>query len=283
MCFAGSIVIIGVTTVLAVSQGTRNYIYSMQNDMLSSNPVTITAETLDFNSIMSSRSRDEKSDAIKASVKDGYVNVEDTIAYLVERSGNVSSYKITNDITDEYVSYVKAMPKGYYSAITTNFGLNLSNNIYTEFKFDGATKKASLSTANQTYRALFDKTVFSDDAEENEKFKSFSDYISLVTESFMQSPSDENFILSQYDILSDPSKSKIATEADEIMIVVKEDTALSDLTLAQYGYYSQKEFFNIIYKAIENGGFDESLSKERFSYDELINTKFVWYSNDDVR
>ena len=282
VCFAGSIGIIGVATVLAVSQGTQNYIYSMQNDMLSGNPVTITAETLDFNSIMSSRSRGEKADAIKASVKDGYVNVEDTIAYLVERSGNMSSYKITNDITDEYVFYVKAMPKEYYSAITTDFGLNLSNNIYTEFEFDGATKNVSLSVANQTYRALFEKTVFSDDAEENEKFKSFSDYISFVTESFMQSPSDENFILSQYDILSDPSKSKIATEADEIMIVVNEDTALSDLTLAQYGYYSQKEFFNIIYKAIENGGFDESLSKDRFSYDELMNKKFVWYSNDDV-
>ena len=52
VCFAGSIGIIGVATVLAVSSGVQNYIRSMQDDMLSGNPVTISESALDLSSFM---------------------------------------------------------------------------------------------------------------------------------------------------------------------------------------------------------------------------------------
>lgn len=191
----------------------------------------------------------------------------------------MSSFRVTNDITTEYVSYVKAMPQEYYSAIATYYGLNLSNNLYTDFAFDGATKTASVSAANQTFRALFDQAVESGEFAE---FENFAEYFPLVTESFMQAPDNTDFILSQYDILSDPAASKIATEADEIMIVVNDETALSDLMLAQFGYYSQEEFFNVVYKAIEDERYNDALWKQRFSYDDLMNKTFIWYPNDTV-
>ena len=278
VCVAGSIGIIGVASVLAVSQGTQNYIHSMQNDMLSGNPVTISTEALDLNSVIAGRSNAVKADAVKASIVDGYINVDEMISYLVERSENASSFKVSNDITDEYVSYVKSMPKEYYSAITTEFGLNLSNNLYTDFAFDGATVKTSLSVANQTYKTLLEKSVPSGD---ESGLNSFSQYFSLIAESFMQAPDDADFILSQYDVISNPQTSKIATEADEIMIVVDDNNALSDILLAQYGYYSQEEFWGAIYKAI-GLNYDQSLWKDRFSYDELTGKTFVWYPNDTV-
>ena len=45
---AGSIGIIGVSTVLAVSHGVNNYIDDMQNDMLSTYPVSIEEESVDY-------------------------------------------------------------------------------------------------------------------------------------------------------------------------------------------------------------------------------------------
>lgn len=282
VCLAGSIGIIGVATVLAVSTGTQNYIHAMQNDMLSGNPVTINEEALDMNAVMSTRSAGMKAEAVKASVENGYVNVDNMIDYLVERSGNMSSFKVTNDISDDYVSYVKSMPEEYYAAIATYYGINLSNNLYTEFRFDGATKNTSLSAANQTYRALFNKVVEEDQTGAFAEFENFAEYFSLVTESFMQAPDNTDFILSQYDILSDPAKSKVATEADEIMIVVNDDTALSDLLLAQFGYYSQEEFLNVVYKAIKDNNYNEALWKQRFSYDDLMDRTFTWYPNDTV-
>lgn len=276
---AGSIGIIGVSLVLAVSSGVQGFIKDMQNDMLSGNPISISEQAFDFNAIMEGVTNSMQMDIIKNSVENGYVNVDNVIEMLVEQSGNLSAFQVRNNITEDYVKFVKSMPKEYYAAISTQYGLNLSNNLYTDFKFDGKTKNVSLSAANQTYRALFESAVKDD---ENAHFKNFSEYFSLVTESFRQAPNDTDFILSQYDIISDAKSSKVATEANEIMIVVDENTELSDLILAQFGYFSQKEFFNIIYKAIEDEGYSESLWKDKFSYDDLLGKKFVWYPNDEI-
>ena len=51
---AGAIGIIGVSLVLALSYGIRTYINTMQNDMLSGNPITISQSTFDMSAIMGS-------------------------------------------------------------------------------------------------------------------------------------------------------------------------------------------------------------------------------------
>lgn len=58
--FAGSIGIIGVSVVLALSSGITDYINSMQEDMLSGNPITITEQAYDINAMMNSMTRSEK-------------------------------------------------------------------------------------------------------------------------------------------------------------------------------------------------------------------------------
>ena len=56
---AGSIGIVGVSSVLAVSQGIKDYITSMQDDMLSSYPIGIAEESVDYSSLMSGLQADE--------------------------------------------------------------------------------------------------------------------------------------------------------------------------------------------------------------------------------
>ena len=82
----------------------------------------------------------------------------------------------------------------------------------------------------------------------------------------------------QYDLI----EGGLAHAADEVMIVVNKNTELTDLLLAQLGYYSQEEFMNLVYKASDDPLYDESLDKERFSYDELVGRSFVWYPNDEI-
>ncbi|MDE5592832.1 MAG: ABC transporter ATP-binding protein/permease [Clostridiales bacterium] len=273
VCFAGSIGIIGVATVLAVSSGVQDYIENMQDDMLSGNPVTVSTSSFDFGSIMKSMSGVDAASALHQSATNGYVNVEQMIEFLADRGKDMESAMISNDITKEYVAYVKAMPKNYYADITTDFGINLSNNLYTDFKLEGlGTKRMSLTAALDMYTELLGKT----------KFAQYSSYIAMVTESFKQAPSNVDFILSQYEYVSDPKTSKVATAADEIMIVVDDDVSLTDLLLAQFGYFSQDEFLNLAYKAVDDEDYDEALWKDKFSYDELIGKEFVWYPNDTV-
>lgn len=271
VCLAGSIGIIGVATVLAVSNGVQGYIKTIQNDMLSGNPITISEEALNLSALMDASGNTMTKEALKKSIEDGYVNVDYMIEYLVERSDDITNLKISNDITQDYVDFVKAMPKEYYSAIATDYGLNLSNNIYTNFKFNGQTNNnLSLSAGLEIYTAMLNNT---------EGYESFAQYIPMFSESFMQLVNDKDFILSQYDILAG---NKIASAQNEVMIVLSDDNALTDMLLAQFGYYSQDEFLNIAYHAAEDGKYKESLWKDQFSYDELLGKKFVWYPNNDV-
>ena len=70
--FAGSIGIIGICAVLAVSSGVRGYIASMQDDMLSGNPITIQETAYDLDAIMGDMSVSEKQTALSTFRKSLY-------------------------------------------------------------------------------------------------------------------------------------------------------------------------------------------------------------------
>lgn len=271
VCLAGSIGIIGVASVLAVSNGVQGYIANIQNDMLSGNPVTVSEEALDLSALMSASGTSLTNEALKTSIKDGYINVESMIEYLVNRSGSLSSFKVTNDITSDYVNFVKAMPKEYYSAISTDFGLNLTYNLYTDYNFnEQSNNNMSVALAQEIYTEMLKNT---------QGYESFAQYISMYTEDFAQAITDEEFILSQYNMLAG---NKIATEKNEIMIVLDENNSLTDLLLAQFGYYSQDEFFDIILHASGNPEYENVAWKNQFSYNQILGKTFTWYPNDNI-
>ena len=268
---AGSIGIIGVSMVLAVSAGVQGYIDSMQDDMLSGNPIVIAETTLDFSSIMSNMTSIEDKEAVK--IEHGVINVSHTVDYLYKRGEAMESMIVSNDITKEYIDYVSAMPQNSYAALDFNYGLDLTNNIYTDYKFsNGHDGVYSLSAARQIYTSMLEKTEFAE----------YASYVTTLADTFIQAPDNTDFILSQYEFVTSPDKSSIATKEDEIMIVVNNRHELSDLLLAQLGYFTQEEFFNIVHKATGSDGYDESLDKDSFNYDELLGKSFTWYPNDTV-
>ena len=272
VCLAGSIGIIGVALVLAVSSGVQGYIADMQDDMLSGNPVTVSESAFDMNAVMD-MSNPDAMEALKKSYKDGVVNVEMMIDILIEQSGSLENFRIENDITQEYIDFVYDMPSAYYSAVSATYGLDLSNNLYTDFSFDGRPNtRMSLTAALSTYTAMLGHTDYG----------SFATYIPMLSNNFRQAPDNADFILSQYEFVSDPARSKIATEANEIMIVLDGDSALTDLLLAEYGYYTQDEFFNIVYRAVEDPKYAPEIWKDTFAYDEMLQKKFTWYPNNTV-
>ena len=98
-----------------------------------------------------------------------------------------------------------------------------------------------------------------------------------------QAPSNEEYILSQYDLLGG---GKVATGENEIMLVLNPDEEISDLLLAAFGYYTQKEFLVIVDKATAADP-ENYLSKahyrDYFEYDQLLGKTFVWYPTDSVQ
>lgn len=280
VCLAGSIGIIGVATVLAVSSGVQNFIRDMQDDMLSGNPLSISTEAMDTEALLSMMTPQEKADALKNARQDGEIRVQDLIGELAKRGNGAMSAMIQNDITQDYLDYVRNMPKEYYNAISALYGITTSNNLYTDFDLEGGKRQLSLTAALAVYTDLLKQT----------DFKDYATYIPMFTETFRQAPDDTNFILSQYDIISDAATSHIPTEADEIMVVVNQDYALTDLSLAQFGYLSQEQFLNLAYKAVKDLPSNESAADKYdpekdvtvLDIDALMNKTFTWYPNDTV-
>lgn len=271
---AGSIGIIGVSAVLAVSYGVKSYIGGMQDDMLSGNPVEITENGLDLNSLLKASSDEAKSSSIKAAVEDGKINVQYMIEYLAKQQNNLSGFTIKNEITKDYVQFIDEMPNDYYSGIKKEYALRPKLNIYTGVKFTdpiGQIDQVSLEEVESMYTKIISKT----------EFAKFSSMISMFTSVFASMPDSSSYILDQYDILN--KGGYVANGENEMMIVVSKDTALTDIFLGQVGYLSEDEFCQIIHKYTQPETHGEDiLEPSKFTYEELANKKFIYYPNDSI-
>ncbi len=295
VAFAGSIGIIGVSMVLAISAGVSGYIDEMQNDMLSGYPLTVTETALDFEALMD-MSADEKIDITK--LKDGKIYVDSLLETLMRRGKSFT----TNKIDDRYISYVDAMPKEYYNALQYGYGFNVANNIFTDFTVSGngnvpedldVSGNYSVTAVRQIYTSIL-KTE-----------PDYADYASMIATmgSFREIPDNYSYVLSQYDIVAaENGKTENLTESElkeifeskDSLILVANDRQVTDLSLGQFGYLTQEEFLDFAYKALvendmdDSGNYDEDLIKDvldGIDYDFFVgeNAKtFKWYPNDTV-
>ena len=280
VAIAGSIGIFGVSTVLAASYGVRHYITSMQDDMLSSYPLTIQEQSVDYMSLMTGLYSDTDSKIMEFDTTT-QVGLNSMIDYLVDRYTDLTSVK-TNTVNDDLVEFVKEIPEEYVSAISYEYGIDVTNNIYTSWQEDPKSEPILISVNGLTQRYIAEmKTV--------EGFGQYSSYFDLFTDFMKLLPGDEDYILSQYDLLGN---SHFPQNENEIMLVVGDDTTLTDLVFGQLGYYDGEQFLNICEKSVykhNNPGkmTDEELDakypyKTSFTYDELLSKKFYYYPHDTI-
>ncbi len=304
---AGSIGIIGVSMVLAISAGVQNYIDVMEDDMLSGNPLTVAETALDFNALMDlSNSMNENSDGKRKPEK---IYVDSVLETLMGLGGAFT----TNTITEDYVEYVDNMPAEYYNAIQYGYSFNIANNIYTDFRVAdeddiniedyGVTEdtfkggRVSITSLRQMYTSVL---------EEEKEYKKYAPLIGTAG-SFGEIPNNYEYVLSQYDIIA-TSNGKSADEmtdndlkeifeSKDSLIMVVADNAITDIALGQFGYMSEIEFLDFAYKALlkaqpENESalrnyksewIQEYLDGKDFSYFVGDNAKtFTWYPNDSI-
>ena len=270
---AGSIGIIGVSLVLSISFGVQTFIENMQNDMLSGNPVVIRESGVDLVSLMRTARRTDQATALR---EYGYVNVDLMIEYLASRASTADNIMLNNNITQDYIDFILTLPDEYVASMFLDYGLDITNNVFTDFKetANSETENISLSALRTIYTSVLEYSPYS----------AYSNFVTNFTDIFEQAPDNEDYILSQYDL----AYGKPASEKNEIMLVLERDSMLTDLLLAQLGYFTQEEFLNLVFKAAPepdgspNPYYDPSLDKLKFSYDELIGRSFTWYSNDDL-
>ena len=280
---AGSIGIFGVSTVLAASTGVHMYIDGMQDDMLSSYPLTIAEESVDYSSLMTGLYSDTDSKIADFDTTTE-VGLNSMIDYLMDKYQDVMSVK-TNTINDNLVKFVDEIPEEYVSAISYSYGIDPTNNIFTTWSPNEGDPEIKISLNGLTQRYIAElQTV--------KGFERYASYVDLFTDFMLLMPGEQDYILSQYDLLGN---SHFPENENEIMLVVEGDTTLTDLVFAQMGYYHEEELMNIAKTAIvkydpegkylaEGETVEEFINshpyRPSFSFDELINKELTYYPHD---
>lgn len=119
VAFAGSIGIIGISLILAVSSGFSTYINKMQEDTLSTSPITIQSKKIDFASIVSQMFLESANAEGEKNPDDG-VYVNQNISTMMNSVGNnmgtnnlEAFYGYIEDNYDELKKYVTAVQCTY--------------------------------------------------------------------------------------------------------------------------------------------------------------------------
>ena len=173
--FAGSIGIIGVALVLAISNGFSNYINTMQSDTLSAYPVTVAMATADYDSFASIGTTD---DTDTGQNNNEYVSVYNSL----DRFLKFGHY---NRITQDFLNYVKDFEQKDKQKIESRQALNLVQyNYYTPFKF-----------------IYYDNNKSTDPYTLSKSVNSISILTGKSSNTFYQELDDQDFVLSQYDVV----------------------------------------------------------------------------------
>ena len=267
---AGSIGVISVCLVLALSNGFNGYILKTQEDMLSSYPLEITETTMDMTAIitgMTSLSDMPELDKIGDKV---YVN-----SFLTNIAQGMT---VTNDISTEYVAYLESMDESLYTAIMYENGVSLANTLFTQASADE--QAMSLSTLKASYVAKL--------AQQEEKYAKLAPLVEYLGAMYGKMPGTTDvtadnygkYVLSQYELIGE--NSRFPQTANEAVFVVGTNNDVTDLTLAQLGVITEDEFMSLF---PQDGGEVDENSKEFEKYipfDRVIGKEYMLYYNDAV-
>lgn len=119
VAFAGSIGIIGIALVLAISSGFSTYISRSQEDTLSTYPITVEAKNIDFSSIITQMflggDDDKKVDHDKTNVypKDSISSMMNNVGQNLSTNNLEKFYKYLNDNYDDIKDHVSAIQYTY--------------------------------------------------------------------------------------------------------------------------------------------------------------------------
>lgn len=282
---AGSIGIIGVAIVLAFSTGISNYIYQMETDMLSGYPVSVAESAVDYSQLISMTldlaTQEEETGREPNKV---YVNK------IVEAMTSLSGSTVTNNITQEYLDFVEAMPAENYETLQYTYGINFANNIYTEYKFeDDATAKDSSGETIPVHKTSITgvRSIFTGVLGHIEEYAAYTSIISSIS-TFGEVPDKKDYILSQYDIVAGEYPEQ--SDKGALVLALTGNDEMDDLILAQFGYVSAREFVNYAFSLAKEGAHtysdfyqkDLPHMEKPFEYSDFVGPDaktFTWYPN----
>lgn len=229
---AGSIGIVGVALVLAISNGFTSYINKMQSDTLGGYPIAVSTVAIDYSSLSSFMGNDNK---VGAGEEEGSIGVYNTSS-IIAKMGNY------NFISSKFVDYI--------NKYIENDNKKGEQKSLSSVQFTYATNLKVLTEGSEGVMLVDTKPTT-------------SSIYGTTSSLFYEGLEDRDFILSNYDIV----EGKYPENKNEVLLVLNSTGALSTDMLSKLGIsfstnekgeYNRILYSDIIgktYKVISNNAY----------------------------
>lgn len=260
--FAGSIGIIGIALVLALSNGIERYIDKVQSDLMLAVPVSVEREAIDMNNVMGTltdlgmnlMTADHDLDNI-------YVNstFTDMLQTFISQStdNNLKSFrKYIEDNREKFdslcndIQYKYETPLNIYKADTSEGIVQVNPNTMVGAMM---AQTGDGSTAMQSMQTSF-TNMFS----------------SSAANSWMELIGDNELIAQQYETIY----GRLPENKNEVVLIVDKNNEINELVMYALGLRNQATFMEDMMNMIANGGEPETTIIDKYNYEDILNMKF---------
>lgn len=253
--FAGSIGIIGIALILSLSSGVQDYINRVQEEALTSYPLTIEEESVDITSAISEIRKDTMSDKEQQGAIEDKIYSNNIIGDMLSIMGSkIQSNNL--ELFKKYLESEESNIKDYTTAIGYEYDLNLQL-----YKSD--TSSGILQVNPNT--VLDSIGIPSEGMGAN----------IILNDVWSEMFENEEINKKMYKIVS----GKMPENYNEVVLLVDENNQISDYVLYALGLKDQNELEEL-YKKVNEG---EKIETEEISYnyDELIGLSYKVLLNTD--
>lgn len=265
--FAGSIGIIGIALILALSTGVNAYIENLQKDTMGSYPITISAKTVDMSSMINVRN-----DIMGGTLTDANPEQQGKL-YSDSRAIQVVS-EMTSSIVENDLTAFKKYLDDPNSSIAQYIGENgVVYSYNTKFK---------VYTEDENGNYLDTNRELDEKQENNEMFSYMKNNMDIMnsfvgggtsgTDNFTELTTDNKsggvsrVVTDRYEVIY----GRYPTEYNEVVLIANSSNAIDTSILCQLGIITDKQYKDIK-KQIDNG---DEVTELNFDYADICDKKF---------
>ncbi len=265
--FAGSIGIIGIATILALANGVQNYIDMVEEDTLSSYPITIEKSTVDMTSMMEAMMGQLENDIPH---EEGKIYSADIMNDMIATLSN----KIESNNLNELKKHLEE--ENNEIAINSNaikYNYDLKINLYNE----NTEEKISRVNPSTVMNALGMGEMI--EANNNSSMSSMFGSSSMMmsnTDVWVEMLDNEELLHTQYNMVA----GNWPKEYNEVVLIVDSNNNISDYVLYALGLKNQDNLKQKWDKVMKG----EKVEKEdstSYTYEEFLNLSFKLLLNSD--
>ena len=254
--FAGSIGIIGIALIMALSNGINLYINRVQEDTLSSYPIQIAAETVDMSSLITNLmgSNDKKANHELDAVYSNSIMYEliNTMNSAEVETNNLKKFK-------EFIEKDESIKK-YISAVQYSYDLDLS--IYTK----DSNNKIVKSDVSELLSGIYGAESSMMNTGYQQAFAKMNVWTEILSD--QDGKGINELTKSQYDCIY----GEWPKNYNEVVLIVDKNNEISDLCLYALGLKTSDELTEVFASAMKQEQLDTKETK--YSYKDICSKTF---------